>query len=153
MAESNKFECGGFKFEVARLPPKVSLKGLKLVGQAVIPAIATFAAVKAGGTGSLSDAILRIADGLDSLPEALDLFVPHTKFVGPTGSWVPFEAFVDSTFTGRPEVCVEFIGECIGLEYGRFLEVALAASGSSGLLAKLKNAAGSKSPDTSKTSG
>jgi hypothetical protein len=152
MAESNKFECGGFQFEVARLPVKKSLKGLKLVGQAIIPAIATFAAVKAG-SGSVTDAVTRIADGLDSLPEALDLFVPHAKFIGPTGNWVAFESFVDATFTGKPEVCVEFIGQCIGLEYGRFLEVALAASGSSGLLAKLKSAAASASPSTSKTSG
>jgi hypothetical protein len=150
MAESNKFECGGFQFEVARLPVKKSLKGLKLVGQVLLPALAAGAAAKGGSVG---DAIPRLIDGLDCLPEVLDLFVAHTKFIGPTGNWVAFESFVDSTFGGRPEVCVEFIGQCVKAEYSVFLAGALAASASNGLLAKLTNAAGFSSPATSKTSG
>jgi hypothetical protein len=119
MAESNKFECGGFSFEVARLPVKKSLKGLRLVGQVLIPALAAGAAAK---DGSIGDAIERAVAGLDCLPDILDLFVPHTKYVGPTDKLVPLEAFVDTVFSGKPKTCVQFIVKCVQLEYADFLE-------------------------------
>jgi hypothetical protein len=139
MAESNKFECGGFQFEVARLPVKKSLKGLKLVGQVLLPALAAGAAAKEGSVG---DAVERAVAGLDCLPEILDLFVPHSKFVGPTGKSVAFEAFVDDTFSGKPEACVEFIARCVQLEYSGFL----AASGGNGFLGNLLAKVNSTSP-------
>jgi hypothetical protein len=138
MAESNKFECGGFSFEVARLPVKKSLKGLKLVGQVLLPALAAGAAAKEGSVG---DAVERAVAGLECLGDVLDLFVPHTKFVGPTGKSVAFEAFVDDTFSGKPEACVEYLARCVQLEYGAFF----LGNGDSGFLGSLLTKVGSTS--------
>jgi hypothetical protein len=119
MAESNKFECGGFSFQVERLPTKRSLKGLRLVGSVVLPALGAGAAAK---EGSIGDAIERAVAGLDCLPDILDLFVPHTKYVGPTDKLVPLEAFVDTVFSGKPKTCMQFIVKCVQLEYADFLD-------------------------------
>jgi hypothetical protein len=135
------FELDGKTYQVARLKVRDSLAGLKLVGKVLLPAIAEGASAPKGHLGG---AIAKAVEGLDCLPALLDLFVPVTKFTGPTGSLVDLSAFVEDAFGGRPDLCVEFIARAVQAEYSGFL----AASGASGLLGKLmaKAAAASSSP-------
>lgn len=128
------FEVGGQTYTVGRLKVRDSLRGLKLVGKTVAPAIAAaapsiVAAIRAA-KGSIGDpfkslnveGVLQAVDGLDCLPDLLDLFVPVTKFVGPTGSQVDFNsAFVEAHFAGRPDLCVEYLARAVQGEYANFI--------------------------------
>jgi hypothetical protein len=139
---TNTFDVGGKTYQVSRLKVKDSLRGLKLVGSVLLPAIAAGASAK---SGSIGNAIEKVVGGLDCLPELLDLFVPVTKFVGPTGSLTEFSSFVEDAFGGRPDHAVEFLAQAVQGEYAGFLRV----SDANGLLGKLMAKAatyGSSSP-------
>lgn len=125
------FKVGDHTYQVGRLKVKDSLRGLKLIGKVLAPALAAGASAP---DGSLGDAVAKAIDGLDCLPELLDLFVPVSKFIGPTGSPTELGAFVEDQFGGRPDLCVEFLAQCVRQEYGAFF----LGNGSSGFLARLK---------------
>lgn len=127
---TNSFEIGGKTYQVGRLKVRDSLAGLKLVGKILLPAFAEGASAPAGQLGG---AIAKAVEGLDCLPTLLDLFVPVTKFTGPTGSMVELSAFIEDCFGGRPDLCVEFIARAVQGEYGAFF----LDNGGSGLLSKL----------------
>lgn len=136
------FKVGDHTYQVGRLKVKDSLRGLKLIGKVLVPAIAAGASAPAGGIG---DAVARAIDGLDCLPDLLDLFVPASKFIGPTGAPTELGAFLEDQFGGRPDLCVEFLAQCVKQEYVGFLR----ASGASGLLGQMMAKvapAGSSSP-------
>jgi hypothetical protein len=130
VAANRSFDIGGVRYEVSRLKVRDSLAGLKLVGKVIAPAlgeVASFlgkskpelmAALQAGKAAPL---LIKIVEGLDCLPQLLDLFVPATKFMGPTGSMVDLAPFVEDQFSGQPDLCVEFIVCAVQAEYGRFL--------------------------------
>lgn len=124
------FKVGDHTYQVGRLKVKDSLRGLKLIGKVIAPALAAGASAPEGGIG---DAIAKAVDGLDCLPELLDLFVPVSKFVGPTGSPTELGAFVEDHFGGRPDLCIEFLAQAVKQEYAGFLR----ASGASGLLGQM----------------
>lgn len=115
---ANSFDVGGVRYEVARLKVRDSLAGLKLVSKVLAPALGEAAGAPAGQLGR---ALEKVVEGLDCLPQLLDLFVPSTKFVGPTGSLVELAPFVEDQFAGRPDLCVEFIVCAVRSEYGAFL--------------------------------
>jgi hypothetical protein len=126
----NRFEVGGTEYVVSRRKVKDSLRGLKLISKVLLPA---FAAGASAPSGSLGDAAARLVEGLDCLPELLDLFAPVTQFVGPTGKPVALQAFVEDQFGGRVDLLVEFLTRCVQFEYGAFL----AESGGSGFIAQM----------------
>lgn len=115
---ANSFDVGGVRYEVERLKVRDSLAGLKLVGKVIAPALAEAAGAP---EGQLGRAFERVVEGLDCLPQLLDLFVSAAKFVGPNGSLVELAPFVEDQFAGRPDLCVEFIARAVQAEYGRFL--------------------------------
>lgn len=117
MPESSRFEIGGTTYEVRRLKVKDSLAGLKLVGKVLAPALGEAARAP---DGQIGHALERVVDGLDCLPQLLDLFAPATKFVAQTGSLVELGPFVEDQFAGRPDLCVEFIARAVQAEYGAF---------------------------------
>lgn len=120
-------------FTVNRLKVKRSLVGLRLVGKVLLPAIAEAHSAPAGQLGA---AVTKVMEGLDCLPELLDLFVPETKFTSPTReNPTALQPFVEDVFSGNPDMAVNFIVECVQAEYGGFL-------GPNGLLGKLMGKAG-----------
>jgi hypothetical protein len=109
---------GDHKFQVSRLKVKDSLRGLRLVGKVLLPALAE---AHAAPDGHLGGAVARVVEGLDCLPELLDLFVPVTKYFSALGSFAPLAPCVDDVFGGRPDQVVQFLVEVVQLEYGAFL--------------------------------
>jgi hypothetical protein len=120
-ASVREIEIGDHKFQVSRLKVKDSLRGLKLVGKVLLPAIAEASSAPAGQMG---DAVTKIVEGLDCLPDLLDLFATCTKvqLAGGTGSFMGLASVVDDAFGGHPDWVVQFLVECVQIEYGAFLK-------------------------------
>lgn len=143
----SEVRAGDHTFQVRRLKVKDSLRGLKLVGKVLLPAIAEAHGAPAGQLGS---AVERVVEGLDCLPELLDLFAANSKvFWAQTGSYAELLHLVDQVFAGRPDWVVLYLSECVKLEYGGFL----AAGGPFGnLLAKATPALTPQQPTDASTS-
>lgn len=156
MAEPTTFTIGDVQFTVRRLKPKVSLSGLRLVGKLLLPALAE---ARSAPSGQVGNAMQKVVEGLDCLPELLDLFSAAAKFQSSGDQGSPkreapteLKAFVDDVFEGHPEWVVEFIAQCVMGEYAGFL----AANGFVGEFMKQASptqTTGSTSPSTSKTTG
>lgn len=115
-----EFTVGTNNFRVDRLKVKDSLRGLKLVGKVLIPAMAEAHAAPAGQVGN---AVTRAVEGLDCLPDLLDLFVAKTKYMSDERpNWTELSALVENVFGGRPDHVVQYIVECVQGEYGHFLD-------------------------------
>jgi len=112
---------GGTRFRIERLKVKASLAGLKLVGRVLLPALAEAHAAPAGQVGA---AVEKAVEGLDCLPELLDLFSARTKFQRPASGemWIALGPALEDVFAGRPDLTVQFIVKCVQGEYGGFLE-------------------------------
>lgn len=115
---SYQFELDGTPFQLKRLGVKASLKGLKMVSGTLLPAIADAVGAE---EGSLGGAVARVVEGLDCLPELLDLFTPAATFTRAEGQTVELKPFLEDVFGGRPDVTVAFLVACVRNEYGRFL--------------------------------
>lgn len=117
-----EFEVQGLRFRLQRLKPKDALKGLRLVGKVLLPAIGE---AHAAGEGQLGDALSKVVEGLDCLPELLDLFATRTQVPSPTSPngdvWVALPAFLDLVFEGKPEAMVQFLVIATQHEFGGFL--------------------------------
>lgn len=138
-AEPTTFTVGDVQFTVRRLKPRVSLGGLRLVGKLLLPALAE---ARAAAAGQIGNAVQKIVEGLDCLPELLDLFSAVAQFEsdGAQGtikrpSPTALRPLVDEVFEGHPDWMVEFIARCVMNEYGSFL----AESGFVGQLLKGEN--------------
>jgi hypothetical protein len=115
-----EFQVGETNFRVNRLKVKVSLAGLKLVGKVLMPALAEAHNAPAGQVGT---AVARAVEGLDCLPELLDIFTAKAEYQNPvTGNWMQLAPFVEDVFGGRPDHVVQFLVECVQGEYGSFLD-------------------------------
>jgi hypothetical protein len=114
-----ELEIGGKRFRVQRLKPKDALRGLRMVGKVLLPALGEAHAAPAGQIG---DALTKVVEGLDCLPELLDLFAARTQVPSPTNpqAWVDLPRFIDETFQGCPETMVQFLVEVTQLEYQGF---------------------------------
>jgi hypothetical protein len=112
-------EIGGKLFRVQRLKPKEALRGLRMVGKVLLPAMGEAQNAPAGQIG---DALTKVVEGLDCLPELLDLFAARTQVPSPTNpqAWVDLSRFIDETFQGCPEVMVQFLVEVTQLEFAGF---------------------------------
>lgn len=114
-----EFVIDDHAFRVERLKVKDSLKGLRLVGKVLLPAMAE---AYGAPDGQIGDAISKAVSGLDCLPELLDLFAPNTKFTnGQVTSPTALSAFVDDVFQGHPDWVVQYLIEATKGEYGSFL--------------------------------
>jgi hypothetical protein len=116
---TQEFELEGTSFRVERLKVKASLAGLKLVGKVLLPALAEAHSAPPGQVGA---AVEKAVEGLDCLPELLDLFAPRTKFQKPgVDLWIALPTAVDDVFEGRPDLTVQYLVKCVQGEYGSFL--------------------------------
>lgn len=139
MSEPTTFTIGDTTFIVNRLRVKRSLFGLRLVGKVLLPALAEAHGAPAGQIGA---AVAKVVEGLDCLPELLDLFTPETKFTSPTReNATALQPFVEDVFSGSPDMAVQYLVECVQAEYGGFL-------GPNGLLGKLLGKAGVDKPSS-----
>lgn len=131
MSEPKVFEVGEYKFIVGKLKVKASLKGLKLVGGVLLPALAE---ARNAPDGQLGNAVQKAVESLDCLPELLDLFTGVTKFTSPMReNPTALAPCVEDVFAGYPDHVVLFLVECVQAEYGRFF---LGNGPLAGLLAK-----------------
>jgi hypothetical protein len=57
------------------------------------------------------------------LPELLDLFSVRTKFQRAASGdmWIALGPALEDVFSGRPDLTVQFLVECVKGEYGGFL--------------------------------
>jgi hypothetical protein len=112
-------EISEYTLTVSRLKVKDSLKGLRLVGKVLLPALAE---AHSAPSGQVGNAIQRAVEGLDCLPDLLDLFVAVTQWTSPARSApTPLKEFVEQIFGGRPDLVVEFLVACVKQEYSGFL--------------------------------
>lgn len=113
------FEIGEYQLTVRRLKVKDSLRGLRLVGKVLLPALAEAHSAPAGQVGN---AVAKAIEGLDCLPDLLDLFSPVTKYTGPNRpNPTDLGPLVDEVFGGRPDLVVEYLVKSVQQEYGAFL--------------------------------
>lgn len=114
-------EDGALRFRVERLKVKASLGGLKLVGKVLLPALAEAHSAPPGQVGA---AVEKAVEGLDCLPELLDLFAPRTKWQKDgvaLDTWQPLnDTYMGDVFGGRPDLTVQFLVKCVQGEYGSF---------------------------------
>jgi hypothetical protein len=136
-AAPNEFSIDEVRFRVDRLKPKVSLAGLRLVGKVLLPAIAE---ARGAPDGQIGNAVSKVVEGLDCLPELLDLFVPRTQVPNPLNeaTWISLAPVVDDVFTGRPDLLVQFLAKAVQHEYANFFS---AGSPFAGMLAKVQQQA------------
>jgi hypothetical protein len=129
MTTPTTFTVGENTFHLSRLPVKKSLRGLKLVGSVLLPAMAEAHNAPAGQVGA---AFERAIGALDCLPELLDLFVDHCTVVRPNTSGAPtaLKPFVENVFSGHPSHTIEFLVRASQNEYADFL-------GAQGMLGQL----------------
>lgn len=117
-----QFSIGEHRFQMRRLPVKVALKAIRLLGAGLIPALAEAAAAPEGEIG---DALKHAVGALDSLEDLYDIFVAHGKVLdrerngfldlgGPA-------AFAEEVFCGASDLVLEFLFECVKGEFGNFL--------------------------------
>ena len=120
-APAKDLEIQGCRFRLQRLKPKDALRGLRMVGRVLLPALGE---AHAAGAGQIGSALTRVVEGLECLPELLDLFATRTQVPSPTNpeAWVNLPAFLDPTFEGKPDVMVQFLVEAVQNEYGAFLD-------------------------------
>lgn len=112
-------QAGDHFFRVRRLKVKDSLRGLRLVGKVLLPAIAE---ASSAPDGQIGGAIARVVEGLDCLPELLDLFAANSQVYWPhTSNYAELNPLVDQVFSGRSDWVVLFLVECVKSEYGGFL--------------------------------
>lgn len=129
----NIVEIGDVVFHVRRLKPKAALGGLKLVGKVLLPALAE---AHTAGAGQVGNAMQKAVEGLDCLPELLDLFVGVSRFTR-EGRPNPTELkpFIDDVFEGHPEWMVQFLVACVKHEYAGFFSGNAPMAGMLGALA------------------
>ena len=115
VVEAAEFSVGDFQFRVAPLKIVKQMRGLAIVSNVILPAIA-------GSTNGLSPAGIAAAlQGLDSLPELFSLFAEGSK-VNWQGNWVSLATFADNVFARRSDLWVGYLAECIHYEYSSFLD-------------------------------
>lgn len=133
-----EFTLEGTTFRVDKLKVKASLKGLKLVGGVILPAMAE---AKSAPAGQIGNAMQRAIDSLDNLPDLLDLFAPVTKYTSESRpNPTELGPFIENVFGGRSDLLLLYLYECVSGEYSNYF------LGSGPLASLLQQVMGSEAP-------
>jgi hypothetical protein len=131
-AEPVVFTIGETRFQLQYLPPELSLKGLDLIVERVMPILGDVL----GATAKTSKAEagvswLEVLENLDEdklisqiaavargLPELYQIFASRCAFEK-SGSFVQISS-IDVVFARRPTLLLAWLSECIRIEYSDF---------------------------------
>ena len=124
MSDPHEFTVDGTKFTVSPLKLKPSLRGERLVAEALFPTIVI--------ASRLSDASVSPADvrdalvGFDGLEALVDLFAPvcQVDWDGGQGnmSTVPLAGFLEQVFQRRNAALLAWLLECVEYQYADFFD-------------------------------
>lgn len=120
-----EFELGGYAFKTKPLKPKQSLKGIRIIGEAIGPLLAAAANEKPEAKASKTDQIEtagKLLAGLDGLESLRVLFAGVTTVQTEEGTgFVPLSSVEEAIFSRKPTLLLAWLVAALKAEYADFL--------------------------------